>query len=819
MKPAHFLNLRWRQDYRFVTELRGRGVGPLEQVGLRLQQTKPDPWSLYEETIAGVGDIITLFGRKFLEFDGRRAVWQHSLVYPVGSLNRAAARGIFRAAYGGDPGLLLPILYELLAPLEHWEGDPLARRMFIGEAEPPPEPIAATLIRELWSSRLSSGAELALQLDGLEGVLKSAHARGVLDEPTEEERAAWPTARFVGEGAEDDVQSSGFGRPREDPSISASFAEAESASASPFVEVGPPAFEDLTPSLDGASKGWREPQDDLAAWPLSEPSAPAPSPAEPMSAESEVFEFVAAEHAMKALPEDTTRASSSEASYVESAAPEIAPRKAWSSQSREDIPFFEAVFRPPTDESAVEHEVDVLAEDVGTYTMKDDIAEQHVVPVQEEYAAHPISAALSNDDGDDEDDEDDEEDEKTVISPLATAQSDSSWRSDAEPPSNLLPPSALSEAETRLNIPVPTVAQLAALAAPPTAVHEVTTQSRDGELPPTQPPDEFKRPLIIGGLVGLIAALLALAIVWSRAAPSLPAKGGLELPTAHEQRAASPAAPVLSPAAPGGVDAIKDVARSEEGATEPLAGVVKGRCYTDKDQDGYGHKAPQDSLAGGECPAGTAPRGGDCNDNDSLVSPGAEELCDQRDNNCNPTVDDNDNLRDDNKDGKLDCLQTDPGAGMGRLKISGEVKGGANGQAPYLFIEVSLPEGSRGLCKQELRFGRGVSGSQTRQKFTYIAATQKCGVPVAGGALPRGLDPCVKGMSIAEKAEKVAVEAACCMQNQGSYGTYLTTKRVGDMESCEYLQTNSSINVKAGTALNLPLDPPPSSKPSVATPP
>ncbi|MBK9367714.1 MAG: hypothetical protein IPN01_15585 [Deltaproteobacteria bacterium] len=55
MKPAHFLNLRWRQDYRFVTELRGRGVGPVEQVGLRLQQTKPDPWALYEETLAGVG--------------------------------------------------------------------------------------------------------------------------------------------------------------------------------------------------------------------------------------------------------------------------------------------------------------------------------------------------------------------------------------------------------------------------------------------------------------------------------------------------------------------------------------------------------------------------------------------------------------------------------------------------------------------------------------------------------------------------------------------------------------------------------------------
>ncbi|MBK7760651.1 MAG: hypothetical protein IPI35_30460 [Deltaproteobacteria bacterium] len=56
MKPAHFLNLRWRQDYRFVTELRGRGVGPVEQVGLRLQQTKPDPWALYEESLAGVGD-------------------------------------------------------------------------------------------------------------------------------------------------------------------------------------------------------------------------------------------------------------------------------------------------------------------------------------------------------------------------------------------------------------------------------------------------------------------------------------------------------------------------------------------------------------------------------------------------------------------------------------------------------------------------------------------------------------------------------------------------------------------------------------------
>ncbi|MBK7760650.1 MAG: hypothetical protein IPI35_30455, partial [Deltaproteobacteria bacterium] len=60
--------------------------------------------------------------------------------------------------YGGDPGLRCRFT-ELLAPLEHWEGDPLARRMFIGATTTPPEPIAATLIRELWSSRLPPGPE------------------------------------------------------------------------------------------------------------------------------------------------------------------------------------------------------------------------------------------------------------------------------------------------------------------------------------------------------------------------------------------------------------------------------------------------------------------------------------------------------------------------------------------------------------------------------------------------------------------------------------------------------------------------------------
>ena len=59
--------------------------------------------------------------------------------------------------------------------------------------------------------------------------------------------------------------------------------------------------------------------------------------------------------------------------------------------------------------------------------------------------------------------------------------------------------------------------------------------------------------------------------------------------------------------------------------------------YTDGDADGFG----DDDLSQIECdqPSGTVDVGGDCDDNDATAYPGATELCDGADNDCDGTVD------------------------------------------------------------------------------------------------------------------------------------------------------------------------------------
>ena len=59
--------------------------------------------------------------------------------------------------------------------------------------------------------------------------------------------------------------------------------------------------------------------------------------------------------------------------------------------------------------------------------------------------------------------------------------------------------------------------------------------------------------------------------------------------------------------------------------------------YRDQDQDGYGS---DETLFACDPPAGYAAQGGDCDDADDSAWPGAEEVCDNIDNDCNDLVDD-----------------------------------------------------------------------------------------------------------------------------------------------------------------------------------
>ena len=59
--------------------------------------------------------------------------------------------------------------------------------------------------------------------------------------------------------------------------------------------------------------------------------------------------------------------------------------------------------------------------------------------------------------------------------------------------------------------------------------------------------------------------------------------------------------------------------------------------YADADNDTYGD--PGNSMRAAEQPAGYVANDGDCDDSDATVYPGAEEVCDGKDNNCDGVVD------------------------------------------------------------------------------------------------------------------------------------------------------------------------------------
>ena len=64
---------------------------------------------------------------------------------------------------------------------------------------------------------------------------------------------------------------------------------------------------------------------------------------------------------------------------------------------------------------------------------------------------------------------------------------------------------------------------------------------------------------------------------------------------------------------------------------------VKTAWYLDQDNDGYG--AAYNSKESCTQPSGYVAQGGDCNDFNNTIKPGAAELCDSLDNNCNGQID------------------------------------------------------------------------------------------------------------------------------------------------------------------------------------
>ncbi|GMV43579.1 MAG: hypothetical protein AMXMBFR64_52950 [Myxococcales bacterium] len=89
---------------------------------------------------------------------------------------------------------------------------------------------------------------------------------------------------------------------------------------------------------------------------------------------------------------------------------------------------------------------------------------------------------------------------------------------------------------------------------------------------------------------------------------------------------------------PGGSETCNGVDDDCDGVVDEVGAVGCTTYYRDIDQDGYGLAA--DSRCA--CSAGTpytATQGGDCDDTDSSVKPGAAEVCNLKDDNCNGQID------------------------------------------------------------------------------------------------------------------------------------------------------------------------------------
>jgi hypothetical protein len=138
-------------------------------------------------------------------------------------------------------------------------------------------------------------------------------------------------------------------------------------------------------------------------------------------------------------------------------------------------------------------------------------------------------------------------------------------------------------------------------------------------------------------------------------------------------------------------------------------------------------------------------------------------------------------------------------------------------QDEYLRITVAPPAGWK--CKNHLVFSGDVQGRSLKRTFSVPSQTLICGIGFEGARLPNSIPPCVEGMTIAAKADSVAVEASCCIQNSGSYQRFKGSGDLDDMESCEYLRTSEVIRVKPTAALNTPPKPPPSPTPDGVSPP
>ncbi|MFN0275316.1 MAG: MopE-related protein, partial [Chitinophagales bacterium] len=108
--------------------------------------------------------------------------------------------------------------------------------------------------------------------------------------------------------------------------------------------------------------------------------------------------------------------------------------------------------------------------------------------------------------------------------------------------------------------------------------------------------------------------------------------------------------------------------------------------YADADADGYGNDYDYNYFSVCALPTGYVEYGGDCDDDNSSVYPGAEEVCNGIDDNCDGTIDDNCRLI-----GQQQCISIFPNPASHQFTINAAVTGTLQGQA-YIYIYNALGE-------------------------------------------------------------------------------------------------------------------------------